>query len=63
MTAAAINLASSALAMSFSRFVLWAWVPKLDDAPGRNLEVGSGRALQGIHLDAPVGGDGLVRIV
>ncbi len=38
-------------------------MPKLDDALGRNLEVGSGRALQGILLDAPVGGDGLVRIV
>ena len=38
-------------------------VPKLDDAPSRNLEIDSGRALQGIPLDAPIGGDGLVRIV
>ncbi len=37
-------------------------MPKLDDAPGRILEVGSGLALQGIPLDAPVGGDGLVRV-
>ncbi len=38
-------------------------VPTLDDAPGRNLEIGSGRALHGIPLDAPISGDGLVRIV